>query len=294
MKNKNIEIGNIDVTEVTHYTVWDPISISWTIHLENNFPHYTHILTSLDQNIFGLKSSMLNLNNFSGMIEVAGHISSLFRTIPVIEVNYIKIPKYNLVINNNSYLFTEDLLRFDFWQQIGFNAKKIGKTINVYFNETKLASYEPFVCNKVIKSQNCEQIILDLEHSRTENFVSYDGNDYYRYGTGKRITFNDNIFGYIITATSDERLLDLSAATKIINKAFVIKNKASIMNAQCQSGDERFLNVINYTYKQIDAKTVQINLSWATNIHYKSSCEVRFDLWNKWEITEAKLSHRED
>ena len=177
---------------------------------------------------------------------------------PVIEVNSVKIPGQNLVITKDSYMFTDDLLRFDFGEQIGFNAKKNQQAIDIYFNDTKLVSYERFVCNKVVKAHNCEKIIQDLHNAKTENFVSYDGDVYYRYGSGKWITFNDKLFGYIISTSDDERILDLSTVTRIMDKSFVIKNKKNIIQSQCQSGDEKFLNITDYHYKQLDKRRVQI------------------------------------
>ncbi|NOZ43988.1 MAG: hypothetical protein GXP45_02405 [bacterium] len=222
-------------------------------------------------------------------MEVQGNISSIYKNIPVIEVNRIKLPQEHLIITADSYFFSDDLLRFDFGKQRGFNAKKKGKKISIYFNDTFLASYEPFVCNKVVKSQNCEEMELDLKYKATENFISYDGYDYYRYGTGKWITFNDNNLGYIVTAINDERLLDLSSIVKIVNKEFVIANKNQQMKTACQSGDEKFLNIDEYLFQKISPSQIKMTLLGSSNRHYKAECDVFFDLRNKWQITKASL-----
>lgn len=160
-------------------------------------------------------------------------MQEIYKSLPIIEVTYVKLASQHLIIKNNSYFFTKDLLRFDFDQQVGFSAERTGDAVQVYFEDRLLARFEPFVCNQVTKSQDCEQIINDLRYEDTEAFVSYDGYDYFRYGSGKRITFNNYLMGYIITPESDERLLDLSNATRIIDKSFVIKHKEEQMKSSC-------------------------------------------------------------
>jgi hypothetical protein len=133
-------------------------------------------------------------------------------------------------------------------------------------------------------------MLLDLRYEATENFVSYDGYDYYRYGTGKWITFNNNIFGYVVTAEEDTRLLDLSNAVKIVNRAFVVKNKDSEMRAACQSGDTQFINVKDHQYKQLDEDRVQVDLIGSSTLDYAAKCEVVFNLWNAWELESAVMT----
>ena len=290
IQTDEIDVNRLNVPDLPQFAIGDPLNVEGTINAENNFPHYTHILTTQSGESYGVRSSTLNLNKFTGVVEIGGTMQEIYKSLPIIESNSIKLPDQYLVIKNNTYFFTKDLLYFDFDQQPGFKARKDDNTIEVYFENTKLASFEPFLCNKVVKDQNCEQLLLDLRYDATENFVSYDGYDYFRYGTGKWITFNNNILGYVVTTEDDERLLDLSNAIKIIDRAFVVKNKDDLMKMACQTGEEKFISVNDYKYAQLDPTHVEITLYGTTTSHYESNCRVAFNLREGWTLDSAILT----
>lgn len=292
LQSDNVETANLDVPTLPQFAIGDPVSTSGMLVAENNFPHYTHIITSQDGKSFGLKSSSLNLNNFSGSLEVQGTIGEIVKALPVIEVTHIKDPSHHLVIKNNSYFFTDELLMFDFDQQPAFKVLKSGSnSIEVYFNDTRLTSYERFVCNKVVKAQNCDQMLLDIKYAATESFSSYVGNDYYRNGTGKWIAFNGNIFGYMVDPIDDERLLDLSNVINIVDKPFVIKNKMSQMETACMSGDEKFIEIRLIDFAQLSPTEIGVVLHGPTTSYPNAKCDVVFDLWDSWAMTQSDLTH---
>ena len=62
------------------------------------------------------------------------------------------------------------------------------------------------------------------------------------------------------------------------------------MTAACQSGDEKFINIKDYKYSQLDNHRVKMDLYGSTTAHYDSKCEVVFDLWNDWELESVLLT----
>ena len=75
-----------NIPDLPNYTEWEHVVASWTLHLNNHFPYYTHILDVSETEKFWLKSSHINLNNYSGHIEVEWSISTIVKSLPVINL----------------------------------------------------------------------------------------------------------------------------------------------------------------------------------------------------------------
>jgi hypothetical protein len=77
------KISDAIYTEITwldqnpEFTLWQTMSFAGEIVSENNFPLYTHKITNKRGNIVFLKSSQINLNKYSGKLEVYGEIKDI-------------------------------------------------------------------------------------------------------------------------------------------------------------------------------------------------------------------------
>ena len=285
--DNNINL-NSNVTELPDFVVWAPVKVEWKIFLQNNFPLYTHIIQQDDGINFWLKSTSHNLNDYTGYLEIEGHIDTIVKSLPVLVVDTIKIPDSKLIIENNVYFFVEDLLKFDFGQHIGFGARKDDWEIIIFFNDNDLIKIERFICNKVTTSQNCQTVLMDLKYSAADNFNSYYGSEFYRYKSGW-ITFNKDMFGYIFHPVDDDTLLDISNVMTIITLETILSQKEKIINAQCKNDTDSLNRHISTEVSYDDAKIITLILKWKNQTNFDATCMISFDLRNSRDLDKVNF-----
>lgn len=72
----------------------------------------------------GLKSTAVNLNTYSGKVEVVGTVEKFLKYTPILEVTAIKLPKQKLIIKNNTYFFADNFFLLDFSAQPQLSATR--------------------------------------------------------------------------------------------------------------------------------------------------------------------------
>lgn len=274
------------------YTLWASLPFVGEIVVDNNFPNYTHSLTTTDGEKIGLKSSTINLNAYVHMdIELVGRVKKYFKITPVIEVDTIKLPDQWLIISSHRYFFVDDLLYLDFSTQPQLSAVKSGTDIQVLFDATPVVNIERFVCSKILKTRDCTYLITNYIQSNKDNFESYRGYTFYKHGTGFWTMFDDNQFGFMFKDISDDMILDISSMFKIVNKQFVIENKMNLIKSNCQN-DFAELRTIDPegTLTYHDPYTLTLDLQWTDNKKNPATCRITFDIWNEWNVTDVQFN----
>jgi len=115
------------------YKVWDQISINWYITQEDNYPTNTHIISN-ETTTFWLKTSSINLNNLLNKdITIEGTIDNIDNKYPILTIKNIKDKKSKLIIHDNKYFFTNDLISFDFSQDPDITADEKNNHIKIYY-----------------------------------------------------------------------------------------------------------------------------------------------------------------
>jgi len=275
---------NPNLPELPQYKKWESLVITGTLIFDNHFPLYTHIIETKDNKKFGIISKSLNLNDYSWYVEIVWAFETLIKTLPIITISKIKIPEQDLIVDNNVYFFVDALLRFDFSDQVWFKAVKSGENIQVYFNDLLLIDIERFACNKVTKNRNCDNILTDLRYSTAGSFNSYLWTDYYRYETGSWITFNKDIFEYILTPLDDETILDVANVINIIDFKHITTKKQKEITEHCQNGKtweekETLTQIEEVTMSHDDPKKVLFIIKWSTDKKNKATCMMTLNLW---------------
>jgi len=270
-----------NIPDLPSYVEWEHVIASWKLRLDNNFPYYTHILDVSETEKFGLKSTHINLNNYTGVVEVEWSIGTIVKSLPVINLETLKLFDSNLIIKDNSYFFVDDLLYFDFADQNWFSVIKTGNTIKILFQDLLILTIERTVCNQVIETQNCDYIAGILKDKGIERFTSYLNHDFYRYGTGgSRITFNKDIYSYIITPINQETMLDISSIMSILDSKYVMTKKQIIIADKCQQDGEKLdnskISEIHMTHNSL--QQITLILKWQTTANNKAICTLTLDL----------------
>ncbi len=268
------------------FVVGTTINFAWEINAENNFPLYTHKITNKQGNTIFLKSSSINLNSYSGKLEIFGEIKDIRKDIPIIEVSALKFIDQGLIIKNNIYFFVKDLLYLDFWNQPQLSAKKEKKEIQIFYEKQKVSSIERFLCSRVLRQRDCTYLIEDYSNNQKENFDSYRWYTYYKHGTGLRTVFDETMFWYVFKDIEEETMLNLSTIIRIVDKKFIISNKRNTIKEACNDKGEDNIQIENSIVQYDDNNQVHIS---AKSSKTGKTCKVTFDMRNERTVIQTEI-----
>lgn len=274
------------------YNIWDTIQVSGTIIVDNNYPINTHQLFN-DQTSFGIKTSTTNLNNFLDQHVVLNWtIEDISTKYPILKISNIKSPTSKLIITDNKYFFTNELISFDFSQDTDIKAEKVDNHIQIYYQDEPVVSIETFICNKVTPTQNCEQLIYTYTNNLNEMFTTFLGYTFYKNKESSRVTFNNQTLWYIIKTTNHDFLLDISHLINIIDSRFVAENKKELINKSCINASGEYLKEVSKISTQIiDQELTRFDIEGTTDKDKKVNCKITIDIRNNWEVKNKSLNY---
>ena len=259
---------------------WQIITFEGKIKNTNKFPIYTHTIQNENWIKAYLKSSNINLNIYEKQeITLKWKISEIYKGTPLIEVNEVRILNEGLSVNDNVYIFSKDLLLLDFKNQSQLSAKRTEREIEVYYGNKRIFTIERFVCSKIYKNGNCDELIDNYEEKQKDSFTSYRGYTYYKHGTWLWTVFDGNSFGYILKDIEDSMLLDISSNIKMIDAEVLINTEWKKINKACGF---KSITMGNITNKEENMITVLFEGKDSED--KDKSCHISFDIENEWNI----------
>ena len=216
-----VYLNKSNYTPPIEHFIWEKISAFWKISYDNNYPTNTHKLTNTWES-FGLKDSLINLNNFLDTdVQIDWNISEITDKYPILTISKLKIPAYKLSISDNKYFYVKDLISFDFSKDIDVYSKKTWWKIVIYYQNDPILYVDTFICNNINDSQNCEKMKMNYIINLTETFESTLWYIFYKNKENSRVAFNDDNIWYIFSTNSDEEMLNLSHLINIVNSNFI-------------------------------------------------------------------------
>jgi uncharacterized membrane protein len=275
----------------TTYDIWDQIYTSWVIMTDDNYPTNTHKIIN-DNTTLGIKSSSINLNNFNQKnVIINWIINKLDTKYPVIDIKNIKEPKSKLIITDNRYFFTKELISFDFSQDTDITAAKIDNHIQIYYQDKPTIAVETFICNKIIPTQNCKELISTYTNNLNDVFTTYLGYTFYQNKEHSRVTFNNHTLWYIFKTNDDEFLLNISHLINIIDSKFLAENKKDLIKTHCTNDEWLSINNINEINSQIiDNDLTKFNIEWISDSKQKVNCKLTINIRNNREVKNKTIN----
>lgn len=267
--------------DITPAQVGTSVVIQGYLNKDNNFPNYTHSIVDEEKNMIGLKSATVNLNAYSGKVEIVGKVEKFLKRMPIIEVTALKIPDEKLIIKSNTYFFAADFFLLDFSWQPQLSANKSGTNIVVIFDGKEVVQIERFACGRVLRGKTCESLIGDYAQSQKDNFTSLWGYSFYKHGSGTWVVFEGDDFGYIFKNIDDDMMLNLSNMIKLVNRDFVVSNKLPEIRATCGSEQEHVQSVTSSHISYAGNAVMNIDIKWQSTIKNVVNCTMSFDARNQ-------------
>lgn len=265
------------------YFIWEEISILGKLHVHNNYPTSTHIISDWTQNIW-IKSSILNLNNFSEeKVLIEWNISTITKDFPVLDISSLIIPDKKVKVTNNIYSFTKELMYFDFSKENELYASKNGSTISIYHQSSPIITIETFVCSKITPTQDCELLKKNYDESDYYIFKSFGWHTFYKTKENTWVAFNDNELWYIFKINNDDDLLSISHLINIIDTNFIKKNKVDFIKENCS--DWKWISWITSATKSIiDDDLIKLDVKLVNNEWTEVNCKLNIDIFNNREV----------
>lgn len=271
-------------------TISGEASIQWTIIDKNNYPKYTHMIrTDKNQEIW-IKSSNINLNNHVWkLVQIAGIYDT--KNNNVINIDVLKLPQEKTIIKWNQYLFIDNGVIFDFWDQNEIKAVQTKEwDIKITITNEPITSFQRFSCRKILKWQTCDKLTQEYESKEKETFDSLEWYRFYKHADKYRLTF-DNNFGYIFKDISDENILNLSNSFTIINEKFIIDNKLQQIEDNCKDAENSASEIVESKIQYgSDNTLISLIMETKTEQWKNAKCTMTFDIRNSWKITEKSFS----
>jgi len=274
---------------IEHF-IWEKISTTGTISIDNNYPTNTHKLSNSIEN-FGLKESSINLNNFlDTQVQIDWNISEFTTKYPILLISKLKIPSYKLYIANNKFFYTDKLISFDFSKDIDVYSKKNAWWIVIYYQNEPILYVDTFICSNITETQNCEKMKQSYIMDLTETFQSTLWYTFYKNKENSWITFNDDNVWYIFRANSDEDMLNLSHLIYIVDSNFLVVNKSDFLLSWCSTNDIEMQKILEITKGILDDNLIQVSIIWRDKNKDKISCKLNIDIFNDWDIVNSTIS----
>lgn len=272
------------------YNIWDNVQISGYINIDNNYPTNTHTISN-EKTELGTKSSSINLNYLTNQELIFNcKIESISSKYPIATINNIKKPKSKLIIKDNKYFFTNELISFDFSKDTNIRAEKNDKYIEIFYQDQPIISVETFICNKVTPTQNCEQLIYWYTKNLNEMFTTFLWYTFYKNKENSRVTFNNQTLWYIFKTTNNDFLLDISHLINIIDSKFIVENKKELIMENCKEWTGTYLEQINkVSIEIVDQDLTKFNIDWVNNNKELANCKLTIDIRNDREIKNQLL-----
>lgn len=274
-------------------SVWDEVVFRWNIKNDGDMVNYTHSYLSDEYWIIWLKSSKLNLNEFSEDVYFEWIVEKINREIPIVNVTKI----YDLQEDNIEYTWNA----IESWENLDVNDKYLPK-LWLYFGEKFFEKYSLvnewdgsvlkiknldtnviysvnyFKCNTVSQwSENCKYLLDWYSTSSINKLVDKYWVNYYKLSERDYWFFsNDLIIWYKINDVDESFVRDLSTLMTVVNKSFVEKTILPNVKSLCTMNHSSIDNISKSEVLHKDWN-IYYTIEWTDDDNNTMVCELRVD-----------------
>lgn len=256
-------------------------SLSWAQQLSlrgtirpntENSRLFSHII-SQDNKIFWLKSSSIDLNNFSGQVDVQGYIINEAEGTSIIEVTVITSTETTpQITKKNSLALGEKWIFIDFKDDTTYEVNLDKSDIIIKQNNEIVLTISNFLCDSKDPAKNCKKF-TSPENNTVAPFASTNRNTYYKLPESKnRIVSQNNQDGFFLTPKDDTVLVNLSSYIVFLNKEYIKNNFENKITENCGKIGIKISNLEDLSYINKNWK-ITISTEWIKEDKSKAICE---------------------
>lgn len=291
--------------QVQYFHVWDSINLTWIISMWGDMATYTHSLDT-EYGMLWLKSSKIDLNNYSDEVQVEWFVEKIHQWIPVVSVSSIYetdfedesdeeiIWDWQSKYLSNMWLYLDD----KFFEKYGLLNEWNGSTLRIKeLDSNQIIEISYFVCNKSSMNENCDKLVNNIGWLASEKFVDSYGNTYYKQPEIESRFFTNGLYGYFINDVQDSYVKNLSKYLTIVNEKYVDRYLAGNVSKLCIDDNNSLKKITKSEVKLRNSKIVYL-LSWNDWEDVVISCELEVNptekYWAKLLKFEAEWDESKD
>lgn len=257
------------VIENSELKIGDLVSVSGNIYMDEDIlSAYTHKLNTFDWDIFGLKSRVLNLNDYKWVVQIDWVIEKLVGDMFVIEVQYITWEIADLttwvVLSSGKYLSKPSIyFDSDFFEAYSLQNEWDNWTLTVKNIETnQLIDISYFRCNEKKQDENCKYLNDTFSKWAEKDFTTSNRVSFYKLDSIDSWFFsNENMMWYFINNVSESEVMKLSDYIVLINKKYVETKLLSEINSLCTDNQAK-IDKINSYELSLQNNDILLTVKW--------------------------------
>lgn len=293
-----------------NYYIWNSIIQTWIIEKNPEFWWFTHYLIQNWEQVLWLKSSEVDLWEFTWDVQIKWTIVERLKDLWIVEISELQpiesesssststgsdtimadynFWKYWLKIelkNSEIYeaLIQDDIIKIRHKLQeneLSSNSSSEMSWSSQMSWDSVIMSISPFVCEKGSSTKDCEMMWDRFKKLWFENFKSVEWITYFKIWEWKQWFFtNANLWGYYVTAQTDKQLMNFSSDIHAIS-ADDVKSKISRYIGNICYDFETKMKTIDWLKLQMENKEVVWYLTWSDENMNKVECKIKIGLWD--------------
>jgi len=273
------------IESTTGFEIGQAVSLSGMLQANGDIISYTHTLTLPDATILGLKSRTLDLNVYSGIVDIQWTIEKELNDIFIVEVSFVSwalagtwLTGTSLWSGSGIYIPQAGIyLPAEFGQKYTMlNQWENGvlKVQNIVTNQIILISY--FACKKTDPNKDCSTLQQNIWASAEKTVSTSRGDKLYKleWVTSWFLT-NGNFYGYFINDVPEQEVIDVANAFILPNSYYVQNTLLSKIQTLCTDGSTSLMQVTTHALG-MDLNGLIINLQGPTT-DGSATCKVFID-----------------
>lgn len=279
-------------TETTRYFIGEQVMLEGTLTMADDISQFSHLLTTNDEMLFGVKSSEVALNGYTGSVQIKWSVIAFKQQMPIIQVAEIVGAKWADGGPTSGSVWWSTTYTYIAWASLGVDLSafpgyvfsQMGNDGELYDGtKTKLLTITPFMCTPGDSSKDCTVLKNSLVWAT--QLTNAAGMVFLQFPETERwFAFNWNKQGYILTAEPDVELQTYVSIFEIIDPE-MFANRLDEMRVLCKDINSRLATITtNDVVIEADG-SVQIGLEWSTAEKSAASCVVASSLRNPSDFT---------
>lgn len=303
-----------DMTQ--NYYIWNSIIQTWIVEPTEEFwLWFTHYLVQNWENVFWLKSSDVDLMEFTWDVEIKWTIVEKKKDLWIIDVLDIQqVIAENLTWSSSStwtveekvvienYNFWKYWLKIDLWNNSNYTASIVDWIINIKnksnpmddeiltwtsmsWDVSLIMSISPFICEKWSATKDCEVLNQKFSKLKFEHFKSVEWLNYYKIWEWTQWFFtNNNLWWYYVNTKTDKQLMNISSDIHPIS-AYDIKIKLTKYIWNICYDSQTKMKTIDWIKLEFQDKELIWIMTWVDESLNTINCKVKLWLWDTISTT---------
>ncbi len=265
--------------------VGQDVNLSGMLNNDGDLIVYTHTLTLADATIVWLKSRTLDMNIYSGMVDVQWTVEREYNNMFIIEVTSISwalastwTTWADLWSGGGMYIsqawiylppeFNQKYTLLNQWEN------GILKMQNLMTNQIVMISY--FACKKSDPNKNCSQLQQNIWSSAEKIVSTSNGLKLYKLeGVTSRFFTNDDLYGYFINDVSEDEVVAAANAIILPTDSYLQHTRVSKLQSLCTDGVTSLMQIVKHSLA-VDVNGLVMNMEWPT-ADGSATCKVFVD-----------------